>query len=171
VKRPPRSLKARALQLLAQREHSRSELRRKLLAHDADAGAAPAEEVGADRQDSVDAVLDWLEQHQFLSLERFVESRVHARAPRFGNLRIGQELARHQAAVPPDIAQRLRDTELERARAVWTRKFGQAAADPAGRARQSRFLAGRGFTGEVIARVLRDAALQAVNLAAPLDDD
>lgn len=172
MKPPQRSLKARALQLLAQREHSRTELRRKLLAHSADAIGAPTEQSGAaDREAVVDAVLDWLEQHNYLSLDRFVESRVHARAPRFGNLRIRQELAQHHAALAPDTARVLRDTELERARAVWSRKFGHAATDAAGRAKQSRFLAGRGFTSEVVARVLRDAALQSAAASLPADDD
>lgn len=171
MKPPQRSLKARALQLLAQREHSRTELRRKLLAHGAAAGGASSEPPADDREADVDAVLDWLEEHNYLSLERFVESRLHARAPRFGNLRIRQELAQHHAALAPDAARLLRETELDRARAVWARKFGHAATDAAGRARQSRFLAGRGFTSEVIARVLRDAALQSAVPGLPADDD
>lgn len=50
--------------------------------------------------------------------------------------------------------QALRGTELERAREVWRRKFGEPAADAAGRAKQMRFLAARGFAGETIRRVL-----------------
>ena len=156
-----RSLKGRALQLLAQREHSRAELRRKLLAHvradvanSVDADAAPP----ADPAAQVDAVLDWLEAHKHLSQERFVESRVHARAARFGNLRIRRELAQHAAALSPEAAQSLEASELERACAVWARKYPTPPADVAGRARQARFLAGRGFSPEVIRRVLRDAA-------------
>ena len=41
-----------------------------------------------------------------------------------------------------------------RARAVWGRKFGCLAEDAAARARQMRFLAGRGFSAEVIRRVV-----------------
>ena len=181
--KPPlqRSLKARALQWLAQREHSRTELRRKLLVPVRDAAAAPgaaadAAPEAADRPDvdpaiEVDALLDWLEAHRYLSLDRFVESRVHARAARFGNLRIRQELAQHQAELPAEMAALLRDSELDRARAVWTRKFGTAAGDAAGRARQSRFLAGRGFSSGVIARVLRDARLQISARATGADDE
>jgi regulatory protein len=47
-----------------------------------------------------------------------------------------------------------RATELERATAVWQRRFGSPAAEPAERARQMRFLAGRGFEGDVIRRVV-----------------
>jgi regulatory protein len=163
-----RSLKARALQLLAQREHSRAELRRKLLAHaradmaesmDADApppAAAPAEPP-TDPVAQVDAALDWLEAHNYLSQERFVESRVHARAARFGNLRIRRELAQHAVALSPEAAQSLQASELERARAVWARKFPVPSVDAAGRAKQARFLAGRGFSPDVIRQVLRSA--------------
>jgi regulatory protein len=36
---------------------------------------------------------------------------------------------------------------------VWARRFGQPAADRAERARQARFLAGRGFSADSIRRV------------------
>lgn len=155
----PRSLKARALQWLAQREQSRVELRRKLLPHAtaedeaaAAAGARPPELAPVAR---VEAVLDWLEAHQYLSGDRFVESRVHARSARFGNLRIHQELKQHQLALPPETAHALKESELERARAVRGRKFAHWPTNAAERARQARFLAGRGFSPDVIARALR----------------
>ena len=147
------------MQWLAQREHSRVELRRKLLPHAvaedelaAASGAASAEPAPAAR---VEAVLDWLEAHGCLSLERFVESRVHARSARFGNLRIRHELKQHQVALPPEAAHALKESELQRARAVRERKFAQVPATATERARQARFLAGRGFSPEVIARALR----------------
>jgi len=160
-----RSLKSRALQLLAQRDQSRLELRRKLLRRlqrDAAkaASADPGErdegavaEVGAEAE--VDALLDWLAANSFLSDTRFVESRVHARAPRFGNLRIKSELARHGVAAPADVIAELAETELARAAAVCERRFREVAEGAAERAVQARFLAGRGFTPEVIHRVLR----------------
>ena len=164
-----RSLKVRALQWLAQREQSRVELAAKLLPHavaDADAaeaaGSPAAELLPAAR---VEALLDWLEAHQYLSQDRFVESRVHARAPRFGNLRIRHELKQHQVALPPDAAQALRDSELQRARAVRERKFSEVPTSAAERARQARFLAGRGFSSEAIRQALRGAAPE------PADDD
>src|SRR5204863_8546062 len=99
--------------------------------------------------------LDWLEAQRYLSQERFVESRVQARSARFGNLRIRQELKQHQVALPPEAAQALKDNELGRARAVRARKFAHWPANGAERARQARFLAGRGFSPEVIGRALR----------------
>ncbi|MGY4831766.1 recombination regulator RecX [Sphaerotilaceae bacterium SBD11-9] len=146
--RPRLSLKGRGLQILAQREHSRSEMRRKLLAH-------AKEEPDATEQ--VEAVLDWLQAQRYLCEERFAESRVHARAARYGNQRIRQELAQHGVALSAEAAQQLKATEFDRARAVWLRKFGEPAADAAGRARQVRFLSGRGFSSEVVRRVVQGA--------------
>ena len=154
-----RSLRARALQWLAQREQSRSELRRKLLLH-AVAEAEAADEAGAPLAElapaeRVEALLDWLEAHSYLSQERFAESRVHARSPRFGNLRIRQELKQHQVTLSAEAAQVLKDSELQRARAVLERRFGAPPASLAERAKRARFLAGRGFSPEVISRALR----------------
>ncbi len=159
--KPQLSLKGRALQLLAQREHSRLELRRKLLRRlrdDARRDDTGVQGTPADRQAEVDAVLDWLHAHRYLSDERFVESRVHARASRFGNLRIRQELSQHGVELTPAIAGDLRDSEKARAREVQQRKFGSPPSTPADRARQARFLAGRGFSAEVVWQVLRGAA-------------
>ncbi len=151
--RPPLSLHGRALRWLAQREHSRAELRRKLLPHaralaegDADAAAA-----------QVDALLDLLEQGNHLSAERFIESRVNARAARFGPRRIAVELNGHGLALPAPVAQALRDAEFSRATALWQRRFGESGADAAARARQARVLIGRGFSAEVVRRIVRGA--------------
>lgn len=157
---PPLSLRARALQWLSQREHSRLELRRKLLraARRRDAEVTTEHAEPANPGPEVDALLDWLAANRYLSEARFVESRVHARSTRFGNRRIVQELAQHGAELDAGTAEQLKASELGRARAVWQRKFGTApAADAAGRAKQMRFLAGRGFSSEVIRRVVRDA--------------
>jgi regulatory protein len=167
---PQRSLKARALQWLAQREHSRSELRRKLLRQPrkaaADGGAREAVDEGARIAPAeVDALLDWLEAHRYLSQERFAESRVHARSARYGNLRIRQELALHQVALSPTAEQELKDSELARARGVWARRFEAAATSAAERGKQARFLSGRGFSAEVVRQVLREAG------TAVADDD
>jgi regulatory protein len=176
AKKPVLSLKGRALQWLSQREHSRVEMRRKLLAQGralsvraASPEGVPAEPP-ADRQAEVEAVLDWLDAHRYLCEERFVESRVHARAARYGNLRIRHELAQHGLALPADTALALKTTELDRARAVWERKFAVWPASAAERARQQRFLAGRGFSAEVIHQLLRAptrAAEDAADTAAP----
>ena len=169
--RPRLSLKARAIGWLAQREHSRSELRRKLLrraradaaadalasaAVDGEQGASPEHEASvAGLEPAIDQLLDWLEAHDYLSQSRFAAARVHVRGARQGAERIRQELARHGVALDAEALRGLRESELARAQAVWQRKFGSTAPDAAGRARQARFLAGRGFSGEVIRRVVK----------------
>ncbi len=163
---PPLSLKARALQWLAQREHSRVELQRKLLRLARQRAAEQADDAGAGTTAAgpaaaVESLLDWLVANHYLSDERFVESRVNARAARYGNLRIRHELGRLGASLDAATAERLKDSELARARAVWARKFAgrpDGSAPPCSaveRARQMRFLAGRGFSADVIRRVLR----------------
>jgi regulatory protein len=112
----------------------------------------------ASAAEQVETLLDWLEANRYLSAERFVESRVNARAGRFGNLRIRHELKQHHVVLCDEAAQALRDSELERANAVRERKFAAWPETAAERARQARFLAGRGFSPETIGRALRDAA-------------
>ena len=159
--RPVPSLKAKAVAYLAQREHSRIELRRKLLAWIARrARAAAASPLAADApapppgEAKVDALLDALARQGLLSAERFVETRVHARAARFGNLRIRHELAQHGLELDTERARALTASEFSRASAVWTRRYGSPAQDAAQRARQMRFLAARGFSADVVRRVV-----------------
>jgi regulatory protein len=143
-KRPQRSLKGRALGYLSRREYSRAELSRKLLPF-------------VEEADSLEMLLDALEREGWLSNERFVESIVHRRAGRMGASRIVHELKRHDVgdALLRQTGDKLSQTELARAHAVWSRKFGTPPATSAERAKQARFLAARGFSGGTIAKVLK----------------
>ena len=60
----------------------------------------------------------------------------------------------------PEASQSLKDSELERATEVWRRKFSEPPADATEKARHARFLAQRGFSAEVISRVLRRAGVR-----------
>ena len=51
----------------------------------------------------------------------------------------------------------LQGSELERAREVWRRKFGEPATDPQTRAKHMRFLLARGFSGDVVRRAVLGA--------------
>ena len=160
MQRRPLSLRAQAVAWLAQRDHSERELRRKLQ-HKASAGrgidADGAADAAADADAQVDEVIAWLRDRAYLDDARFVASRVDLREGRFGLSRIQHELSQHGVDLPVDLMQRLRATELDRAQALWERRFGQVAADPREAARQARFLTGRGFSGEVVRQVLRAA--------------
>ena len=137
------SLKGRALRLLGGREHSRMELERKLASHEEEPG-------------QLARVLDELQAKGFLSDERVAESVVNRRAAKLGTGRIRQELKAKglDDELVAGAVHRLRATELERAREVWARKFGAPPANPAEKGRQARFLAARGFSAEVVGRIL-----------------
>ena len=137
------SLKGRALRLLSGREHSRSELERKLAGHE--------EEPGQLRR-----VLDDLQAKGFIDHHRVAESVIHRRSAKLGAMRIRQELQAKglDAELVAQAVAGLKATEVERAREVWRRRFTELPADAAERGKQARFLAARGFDGEVIRRVL-----------------
>ena len=140
------SLKGRALRYLAGREHSRAELERKLKAHEETPG-------------QLAQVLDELQAKDFISEARVVESVIHRRASRFGAARIKYELLNKGlgAEAVAEAVNRLKGSELERAQVIWRKKFDGPAPDAAGRAKQMRFLAARGFGGDVIRRVVAQA--------------
>jgi len=142
--KPELSLRARALAVLARREHTRQELERKLAPHAPD-------------PDELAAMLDDFEHRGWLSEHRFVEQVVHARRRRFGGERIRQELLAKgvSEAVVDETLTGLAGGEANAAREVWRKKFGVAPRSAAERARQVRFLQGRGFGLDVIMRVLK----------------
>lgn len=146
--RPGLSLKGRALKYLAAREHSRQELRRKLAPH-------------AESAEQIEQLLDLLEARGLMSAQRFADSVLHRKAARFGAARLKAELSQHR--LPDDITREatnaLLATEFQRAHALWLRRFGQVADTAEGRAKQARFLAGRGFSGEVVRKVVRGDGL------------
>lgn len=142
--RPEPSLRARALRYLARREHSREELRRKLMAH-----AAEGEDV--------EPLLDDLVQRGWLSDARFAEQSIRSRSRRFGPLKLAQQL-RAKGIDEETIARGFRRAAEEGASSVegvWRTRFHAAPADERERARQARFLQGRGFPLEDVMRFLR----------------
>jgi regulatory protein len=141
----PGDLRERALRLLARREHSRAELVRKL------------ERAGFVRDD-ITPLLDAFEAKNWLSDRRFAESYVADHRARAGSIKLAYDL--RQRGIGDSIIESVlgdnRDSELDRAREVWQKKFGAAPADAAEKARQIRFMQSRGFTPEVIRRVIAD---------------
>lgn len=146
----PAQVRARALRYLAAREHTRHELQTKLARVCPDAALIAqvvAELAALGLQDD----------------ERAAHAVVRARAGRLGRARLRLELQRR--GVPLELAQQAlsqaSDTEHQRAHQVWHKRFGVAAADAAGHAKQWRFLTARGFAPEVVQAVLRAAAREA----------
>ncbi len=142
----PLSLKGRALRLLGSREHSRAELERKLASFEQEPG-------------QLARALDELQAKGFINEQRVLESVLHRRATRLGAARIRQEL--QAKGLDPEAVQQavagLQASELERAREVWRRKFGEPPADASERGKQMRFLVARGFGAEVVRRVVSGA--------------
>jgi regulatory protein len=138
-----KTLRERALRLLAGREHSRFELRRKLAAF-------------AESPEEVDALLDELVRARLLSDDRYAEARAHTLSRRYGSLRLAHDLKQQgvgEAALQRVVAE-ARRTDLDRAREVWRKRFGEVASDPQARAKQMRFLQSRGFAMDVIRTVV-----------------
>jgi len=139
----PASPRERALALLARREHSRAELARKLNVADCDGT-------------EVEALLDEFEAKNWLSDRRFAESWVADHRSKAGSVKLAYEL--RQRGVTDNIIEavlgEIRDSEIDRAREVWQKKFGTPPADLTEKAKQMRFLQGRGFAPEAIWRVV-----------------
>lgn len=140
------SLRGRALGYLSQREHSRVELARKLAPY-------------AESESQLQTLLSQLVSEGWLSDARFAQSLAHRRSQRYGLRRIAAELATHglQASDQEAVLGDLKQTEIQRARQCWARRFGEAPRSALERVKQQRFLLQRGFTSEAIRAVLQQA--------------
>lgn len=142
----PKELKARALRLLMRREHSRAELSKRLLPH-------------AESAEAVELLIEELVQKKFLSEDRMAEARAHVLARKYGASRVRHDLAAKGVAEETieRVAAEARSTELERAIAIFRRKFREPAGSPQDRARRMRFLASRGFSSDTIRKVIAES--------------
>jgi regulatory protein len=131
------SLKARALRLLSQREHSRAELAKKLgdylsiqakadrasNTQDPDHEKSPNDTPVLSHEVQITTVLDDFERRGWLSDTRFAEALVRRRSERYGVRKIKDELQRagvasDASAVLLDI---LKNSEFERAKELFER--------------------------------------------------
>ena len=128
----------RALALLAKREHSRWELRRKLLSR------------FPNQPDYVNEVLVRLEREAYQSDARFVEAFVRMRQTKgIGAQRLRQELRMRgvedhliECALMPSVDE---NEILQQLLPVWQKKFAKLPSDAKEKHRQMRFLLYRGF--------------------------
>ena len=148
VRQSPKSqseptLRVRALQMLARREHTRHELERKLAPH-------------AEDEAEVGCLLDEFAKRGWLSEARAVEQVVHARRGKFGSRRIRQELVKRgvDAEGMASAMEDLKAGDRAALREIWRKKFASAPRNSAERARQIRFLQGRGFELDMILKVI-----------------
>ena len=132
------------MRFLARREHTRVELRRKLVQR-------------AQEGEDVDRLLDDLAQRGWLSDARFAEQAARAKARRFGPLKLAHYLkgrGLNDVAIAAGLAAAGADgvPSLE---AVWRSRYRAAPNDEREKMRQVRFLQGRGFAIDEIFRFLK----------------
>ena len=118
----------------------------------------------------IDTVLDTLSKLGYLDDTRFAASLVRRKSIRAGTARVMQTLSQH--ALPSDqlavIASDLKSTELERCYITWAQRYAHKINDDESldckpqdyntqqlaKAKQMRYLVGRGFSGDAVRRVL-----------------
>jgi regulatory protein len=130
------------LDLLARREHSQLELRRKLAVH-------------AEEGDDVEALLEDFKKRGWLSDERFAEQVANTRKSRYGRLKVAHEL--REKGVCEQLVEQATAAldDLKSAQSVWQKKFGELPDTREAWAKQARFLQSRGFGFDVIKKVLK----------------
>jgi len=133
-------LRARALRLLARREHTRQELESKLSPH-------------AGSSEELKGLLTGLKQKNQLSEERFAEERARRLSRKYGAARIRQDLK--AKGVSEELIERVSPAdELGRARAILERKYREPATTREEKAKRMRFLQSRGFSSDIIFKLL-----------------
>ena len=137
----PAELKARALRYLVRREHSRAELARKLAPH-------------AESQEAIEAVLDLLLSRKQQSDERFAEERARVLSRKYGAAKVRHDLRSTGIAYDISESAASESKEWEKSRAILARKYRSPAQSRKEKARRARFLQGRGFSYEIIRRLL-----------------
>jgi len=144
--RDPARVRAKALDLLARREHAAGELKAKLIERGYESTA-------------VEAVLSSLEREKLLSDARFVQEFVAARVRRgSGPVKIREEL--RGRGVTGELVEEalgsLKAASAEVAATARRKRFGAALPkDMPERARQARFLQQRGFSMDDIRKALK----------------
>jgi len=152
-KRGGRSPRHIAMDLLARRDHTKTELLTKLTTKLSEQITAGDVSVG-----EIESVLDDLASDGLLDEQRYAESFVNSRIRRGqGPARIRRELAdKGVSGAEAESAFEAADADWPTlAKEVREKKFGGSLpADYKERARQARFLQYRGFTGDLIQRAL-----------------
>lgn len=141
-----KDIRRAAMNLLARREHSETEICRKLLKK-------------GFIEEEIRQVIDSLAQQKLLSNHRFIENYIYYRRTKgFGPLRIQAELIErgiHAELIDPHL--KITDNAwFAEVHAVWQKRFkNQMPRDFKTRAQQMRFLYSRGFTAEQIEHIFK----------------
>lgn len=138
-----KALVSAALKLLSRRDYSRSEFVSKLNS-------------AAFDKAEIEATADWCHAQGFLNESRFAEATSRRLGIKYGAQRVAHTL--RQKGVAEDqvnaAISTLKESEPERARAIWTRKFGKIAECADQKSKQIRYLQSRGFSFAIIKLVI-----------------
>lgn len=140
------SIRNKALDLLARREHSRYELKNKLLLR------------FPDGQQYIERVIESLERENLLCDHRFTEMFIRVRAAKGnGPVRVASELREKgvEASMVESVLTELDIPWCAVLKALWLKKYGEASViDPKESAKRFRYLQNKGYTPELIKQVL-----------------
>ena len=141
-----KALVSAALKLLSRRDFSRSEFISKLTKAEFD-------------KSDVEAAADWCHAQGFLNESRFAEAASRRLGAKYGAQRVAHTLRQKgvvEEAVSAAIST-LKETEQDRAHALWIRKFGSIAESSEEKSKQIRYLQSRGFSFAIIKLVINGA--------------
>ncbi len=142
-----KALVSAALRILSRRDYPRAEFISKLTSAEFDKA-------------DVEVAADWCHAQGFLNETRFAESTSRRLGAKYGAQRVAHTLRQKGVAEEQVSAlmSTLKDSEQERASALWTRKFGRIAESADEKSKQIRYLQARGFSFAIIKQVFAAAA-------------
>lgn len=137
-------IKAKALYFLARREYAYKELFTKLCKYTRD-------------KDVIIKTLNQLKEKGYLSEERYIRSYLNSKINKSGILKIKYNLKLKTENT--DLIEKVLNenpvNEYDAAKTLWERKFGVVATDKNQLAKQIRFLQNRGFSFDVINKIVK----------------
>jgi regulatory protein len=107
----------------------------------------------AESSAALENLLAELERRKQLCNERFAAERARVLSRKYGAARIRQDL-KSKGIDPQSVARISSEGELERARGILQRKYREPAVTREERAKRMRFLQSRGFSSEIIFKLL-----------------
>ena len=149
-------VKHRAVSYLSRREHSQVELKRKLI-RAYNEQEFPDNDEFPSLEALIESILTDLSLNNWQSDQRFAMQIGKTKGERYGVARIKQTLNQQgldKELIDATVAE-LAQSELQRAQTVWLKKFGTPPQNSADYAKQTRFMAYRGFSFDVIKKVLK----------------
>lgn len=107
-------------------------------------------------KEEVEGAADWCQQQGFLDEGRYVEGAARRLSAKYGTSRVVRTLREKGATEESisDVTVGLKENELTQAKSIWLRKFREPATDAAAKSKQIRYLQSRGFSFDIIKRVI-----------------